>query len=267
MDIIKVIKIMVKVKNNLIGKSFGRLNVIKQVEDYIKPNGKHEAQWLCQCNCAEHNYIIVVGYRLTKKNGTRSCGCLRKEKALNTMYCRSKKYNKYDLSKDYGIGWTSNTNKEFYFDLEDYDNIKDYCWCEHIDGSGYHSLTAWDTKLKKIIKMHYIILHKNCDHNNQNPLDNRKENLRHATLCQNAQNKGLRKNNKTGIIGVKWHKTKKCWEATIQANNNKIYLGSFVDKEEAIKTRLKAEQKYMKEFAPQKHLFDKYNINNESFGD
>ena len=40
----------------------------------------------------------------------------------------NKKYNKYDLSGEYGIGWTSNTNQEFYFDLEDYDKIKDYCW-------------------------------------------------------------------------------------------------------------------------------------------
>ena len=36
--------------------------------------------------------------------------------------------NKYDLSGEYGIGWTHNTEHEFYFDLEDYDIIKYYCW-------------------------------------------------------------------------------------------------------------------------------------------
>ena len=37
-----------------------------------------------------------------------------------------KKYNTYDLSGEYGIGYTSK-GEEFYFDLDDYDKIKDYC--------------------------------------------------------------------------------------------------------------------------------------------
>ena len=32
---------MVKVRNDLTGKTFGKLTVIEQVEDYIYPNGKH----------------------------------------------------------------------------------------------------------------------------------------------------------------------------------------------------------------------------------
>ena len=54
-----------------------RLTVIKQVEDYIKPNGQHIAQWLCECNCKEHKQLnvrsdaleelkAVVAYRLSK---------------------------------------------------------------------------------------------------------------------------------------------------------------------------------------------------------
>ena len=35
-----------------------------------------------------------------------------------------KKYNTYDLSGEYGIGY-SNSGKEFYFDLDDYDLIKE----------------------------------------------------------------------------------------------------------------------------------------------
>ena len=44
------------------------------------------------------------------------------------------KYNKYDLLGSFGVGWTTNTNKEFWFDLEDYDKIKDYCWAENNNG-------------------------------------------------------------------------------------------------------------------------------------
>ena len=44
-------------------------------------------------------------------------------------------------------------------------------------------------------------------------------------------------------------------------NGKNIYLGVFVNKEDAIKTRLNAEQKYFGEFAPQQHLYEQYNIN------
>ena len=47
---------------------------------------------------------------------------------------RSRKYNTYDLSGDYGIGYTEEGN-EFSFDLEDYDKIKNYYW--NIDNKGY----------------------------------------------------------------------------------------------------------------------------------
>lgn len=43
-------------------------------------------------------------------------------------------------------------------------------------------------------------------------------------------------------------------------NNKTKYLGSFKNKEGAIKARLEAEAKYFGEFAPQKHLFEQYGI-------
>lgn len=39
-----------------------------------------------------------------------------------------------------------------------------------------------------------------------------------------------------------------------------IHLGYFDNKDDAIKARLYAEQKYFKEFAPQKHLYEQYGI-------
>jgi hypothetical protein len=245
---------------DLTGMMFGRLKVICRAEDYIKPDGRHSVQWLCECSCGNTPPFPVLAYNLTKENGTKSCGCLQKEVAAATLAERQKKYNKYDIDGQYGVGWTSNTNAEFYFDLEDYDKIKEYCWCEHVDDTGYHSLTAWDSKLKKIIKMHFVIMHKYCDHKNRNPLDNRKENLRTATKYENAQNKGISKRNTSGVIGVKWHKQKHAWEVTIGVNGKHLYLGRYIDKNLAIHTRLEAEAKYFKEFAPQKHLFNKYNI-------
>lgn len=173
-----------------------------------------------------------------------------------------KKYNKYDLSGEYGVGWTSNTNKEFYFDLEDYDKIKNYCWIEDIGTNGYSSVRARVPGESRRVIMSWIIVgDKWYDHINRNPLDNRKENLRKTTITENNRNCSISKNNTSGIIGVYWNKRNNNWRASITVDRKRIELGSFKNKEDAIVARLNAEKKYFGEFSPQKHLFKQYKIN------
>lgn len=71
------------------------------------------AQWLCKCNCKDENEIIVRTNYL-KSGHTKSCGCLQKEKVAITGKS-NKKYNTYNLSEEYGIGYT-NKGEHFYFD-------------------------------------------------------------------------------------------------------------------------------------------------------
>ena len=263
---------MVRVRNDLSGMIFGRLKVLEQVEDYIVPKtGRHYPQWLCECSCEEHNKVIVVGSRLTMKNGTKSCGCIGREMVSERMKNNvaaynaknKRKINTVDLNGEYGIGWTTNTNKEFYFDIEDYDKIQDYCWIEHISANGYHTLEARDRNTGQNVRMHWLIVGKYYDHKNNNPLDNRKDNLRKATQQENCQNSSLAKNNTSGFTGVSWVNRDKKWVAYISVDNKRKRLGSFLKKEDAIKTRLKAEIKYYGEFAPQRHLFEEYDITTE----
>lgn len=249
---------MVNVKEDLAGKTFGLLTVLKQAEDYISPSGKHYAQWLCQCNCENKTILAVSNNCLKRKNGTKSCGCLTKI-ASAKRFKALHKTNKYDISGDFGIGYCSNTNSEFYFDLDDYDKIKDYCWMERIDDDGYHSLCTKD-KNGKIIKMTTLLGFKYYDHEDRNPLNNRKFNLRPATISDNMSNRSVFKNNKSGVTGVCWNKKLCKWTAYIRKNNKQHHLGSFSNKIDAIKARLEAEIKYFGEFAPQKNLFEEYGI-------
>lgn len=255
---------MVKVREDLTGKIFGRLIVLEQAEDYIRPDGRHEAQWLCECNCPKHTKKIISGNSL-KSGLTQSCGCLQSEYARQSRK-DSHKVNKYsskltDEYGDYYIGLTTNTGKEFYIDAEDFDKVKDYCWSESIDhNKGYSWLIAWDENISKTIKMHQLIFGKYCDHNDRNTLNNRKYNLRPSTFSENMQNRGLFKNNKSGITGVFWRPKEQMWQVYININNKKIHLGWCSSKEEAIKIRLNAEYKYYGEFAPQKYLFEQYDI-------
>lgn len=244
---------MARVKEDLTGKKFGKLTVLKQVEDIIDKNGIHKAAWLCECNCEFHNQIIVAGGNL-KSGHTQSCGCANPMK----LKLLTRIPNKKDLSGDYGIIWSTNTNEEIYFDLEDADRILEHTWT--IDSNGYPNTTING----KTVRMHSFLGYYRPDHHNRNKLDNRKENLIKCTQQENAQNCSLGKNNKSGIIGVYWSNQNKKWMAQITINGKTIHISSHNNKDDAIKARLQAEVKYRGDFAPQRHLFEQYKINVDS---
>ena len=73
-------------------------------------------------------------------------------------------------------------------------------------------------------------------------------------------NRDIYANNKTGVTGVYYRKDIGKYSALIKDGGRQIYIGTFVNKEDAIKARLKAEVQYYGEFAPQRHLFEEYGI-------
>ena len=241
----------VKTKEDLAGKRFGRWTVLEQIEDYIDSRGQHEAQWMCLCDCG--TYRPVVGYAL-KRGTSKSCGCLANEIKIE----RNKKYNKYDLSGEFGIGYTSK-GEEFWFDLEDYDKIKDYCW--HYGTGGYLKTTVNATP-KYTIFFHrevmgvsdeswfdVIVDHRVHGNMDEHKYDNRKENLRMVTRTRNNQNIHKRKDNTSGVTGVYWNKRQNSWAASIGVNKKVIHLGYFSNFEDAVKVRKEAEEKYFGEYS------------------
>lgn len=239
-----------------IGDVFSRLKVIEKSNRTDKYYGKY---WLCQCECG--NIVEVKDIRL-KEGHTKSCGCLQKETMLKNI-SNNKKYNTYDLSGDYGIGYTTK-GEEFYFDIEDYNLIKNICW--NIGKQGY--VCHIDNQNNKTIFMHRIIMNitnnnyklEQIDHINHIKNDNRKENLRICNCQKNVINRRIMKNNTSGAIGVYLVKETMKWRAIIIYNKKHINLGRYKNKEDAIIARLKAEKEYFGEFAPQRDLFEKYGI-------
>ena len=229
---------------DLAGQKFNKLTVIKRVDDYISPKGRHYVQWLCKCDCG--NNIIVLSCNL-KSGHSKSCGCHNIEKIVE----RTKKYNNYDLSGEYGIGYTSK-GEEFYFDLEDYNKIKDYCWC--INNDGY--VVSYPSNSKRMATMHRLVMGlpslreaPNIDHKNKDAkYDNRKTNLRIATYSQNNMNKGVRSDNTSGITGIHWSERDKKWCVEISANKER-HRKRFVNFEDAIKQRKEWEEKFFGEFS------------------
>lgn len=91
----------------------------------------------------------------------------------------------------------------------------------------------------KNIYMHQLI--KPCkegfevDHKNGNKLDNTRSNLRVVTKRQQRQNLGCyrTKGRTSRYRGVSWDKRYGKWRAQVKVDGKKIYLGRFLDEEEA----------------------------------
>ncbi len=229
--------------HDLTGEKFERLTVLYRGENY----NKWGVTWVCQCSCDKHTIIKVRSGNLVSKN-TNSCGCYAIDKSKEIC----KKYNEYDLSGEYGIGYTYQ-GEEFYFDLEDYELIHDYCWSIGKKGDVEARVNG------KLVKMHRLIMgvvdpkivvdhiyhNKNGDGRRY---DNRKCNLRICKQQLNTCNTKLRSNNTSGVTGVELDKRRNKWVASITYRKKTYYLGSFQHKEDAIMARKYKEKELFKEY-------------------
>lgn len=208
----------------------GRLYVLHRAENREKDNA---IQWLCKCDCGKTKILT----QQSLNSGTKSCGC------LYSVGNSRPNNNTYDLSGEYGIGYTRK-NQPFYFDLEDYDKIKKYVW--HYS---HNYVCAKDIELGKQIFMHRLVL--DCinenilvDHINHIEHDNRKSNLRKANSSENGINKKYKKREyPIGVRPVNYG----LWEARIN-KNKKEYTKCFKTMEEASKWRKEMEVKLHGDF-------------------
>lgn len=59
--------------SNLVGQKFGKLTVLKRVENRIYKNGKSVVMWKCLCDCGNIHYVESSNLKSGK---VKSCGCL-----------------------------------------------------------------------------------------------------------------------------------------------------------------------------------------------
>lgn len=255
---------MVKVKEDLTGKTFGNWKVIERVADKISKSGQARAAYLCECQCEKKTKKIVLAQNL-KSGWSKSCGCLISKINSEKGEQRRKK-NKYDLeSFDYGVCYF-NDGTYFIFDKEDYSKISKFTWFKDKNGYAVSSVKEKKTNKKHTYRAHRVILEIEnreieIDHKNREIWDNRKSNLRITNHRNNSYNRSIQKSNTSGFIGVSYEKKSGKWRAFLCRNKKYLLSKSFVLKEDAIKARLKAELEYYGiEYAPQRHLFKEYGI-------
>jgi len=127
-------------------------------------------------------------------------------------------------------------------DDEDYEWISTMSWHISLNGK-YKYVQRLDNNERTLL--HRAIMkcsnEQIIDHINRNTLDNRKENLRISDRKKNGENRNKSKNNSSGYIGVSWNKRLQKWQSYIRHNYKIIYLGVFVDIEDAVKARKQKE--------------------------
>lgn len=217
----------------MINHKYGRLTV-KECIGKI-PN-KHGVFFLCDCECGNKNVIKEMSK--LKTGHTKSCGCLQKEVVSKT----NKKYNTFDIQGDVVVGYTSN-GESFFFDAEDLQKVKKYCW--YITNTGY---VAHDN-----ILLHRYVLGASdgfdVDHKNHNTVDCRKSNLRECTHKENICNSKTPSHNTSGYKGVIKDKRNGKWMATIIENGRNHNKTGFDTPQEAFTYRLQMESLYQGEFS------------------
>lgn len=111
-----------------------------------------------------------------------------------------------------------------------------------IGSSGYYGVSISNKKGIKRFRVHILVAmafldHKAkgytnvVDHINNNPLDNRVENLQivsHRLNCSKDK-----KGYTSKYVGVRWSKRSKKWRAQITINKKEVHLGLFTDEHDA----------------------------------
>lgn len=112
---------------------------------------------------------------------------------------------------------------------------------------GYKSGAIFNTQVlahRVIWAMHFGEWPNIIDHINGDKLDNRIENLRNVTRCENAQNMKRASNNKSGAAGVYWAPHAGKWRAAIKVEKKSKHLGYFDCVDDAAKARRMADRQF-----------------------
>lgn len=170
--------------------------------------------------------------------------------------------------------FVNNLNKNRYEECDDYYKIflvdsDEFFICDKDDFKKFYFNNKFNKDKKGYIvyngckKFYRLVMNVtdskyDVDHINGNKLDNRKINLRICEHSKNCKNKGINKNNTSGVVGVYWNKHHQKWVVEIKKDYKKICIGYFDNIFDATEARKNAEIEYFGDYSVQKSRNGEY---------
>jgi hypothetical protein len=132
----------------------------------------------------------------------------------------------------------------------------DYEWLIHLQWRNIQDRAQ--TRVWKDGKEHTFLMHRmilwapkdmTVDHINGNPLDNRRCNLRLATMAENSRNQHRVRGSSSQYKGVTWQAKRGKWRAQLTVNYRTVFLGRYTCEIEAAKAYDRAAREHFGDFA------------------
>lgn len=212
-------------KKDLTGTKVGLLTLIDR-----KREGRR-TYYLCECECGNKRWIRADS--LAKENPTLSCGCLAENTQFKANDITGKRYGRLIALRA--------TNKR----SKDNGSVIWQCKCDCgnityvaqgdlqkgvVSSCGCYRRELGKEKGRKVGEYHI------------------KNHIIDDTNIQVISSAKPYSTNTSGHKGVLWDSERKKWKAEIRFQKKVYYLGRYDNKEDAIKAREEAEEKYHKEF-------------------
>lgn len=196
---------------------------------YKMPSGKPERKGLFICECGNLGDIQL---RHVRDAESTSCGCAQQEfyksKTKHGLY----KHEVYSVWEHMMQRCNNPKNK----------NYRNY------GGRGIQVCDRWSDDLKGFIYFlgdmgdrpsEYHSIDRINTNGNYDP-----DNCRWSTSSEQAYNRRVRSDNKSGVPGVNWEDRLGKWKVTITKHPDRHYLGVYQDFKEAVSIRKQAEIDY-----------------------
>lgn len=219
------------------GEQFHWLKCLYPVRD----DGK-ALRWMCSCSCGELVSVMTSKLLNGDRKSCSKCRSLRMGKSRTIPNPVEIIGN--DLSV--GVGSRSYPCAKMLIDKKDRWVLECESGSIRVCKPAADLLYACKQVDGKRVMVHRLISGASdgdiVDHISGDTLDNRPENLRKTTRLENNRNCCIRKNNKSGKMGVTLNKKSGKWQVRIGSGSTRIHLGAFDDLDMAIKRREEAEK-------------------------
>ena len=186
---------------------------------YPTKTSKQKATYgLFECQYCKKEFKTQINS--VKRGQTRSCGCQRK--GIHTTH----------NLKSHRFYYTWHNIKSRCYNV----NNKDY---KNYGGRGITICDEW-LDIKNFTKW-TDLTYPHIEGYTLDRIDNNKgyspNNCRWADTTTQAHNKRIPKNNTSGYVGITWNNPTNKWCATVGVDGEKIRIGSYSNKEDAVKAR------------------------------